>query len=106
MILKESQLRNIIRRILFEDSNDDEEKKDVLGEPDQTMEPMRDDPDDEKKDEVNTVGALGAGGTGPESSGKISGWVGPVGSGDDQWNTVGVPGTKKKKKKKKWKVKK
>ncbi len=102
MILKESSLRRLIRRIIFEQHADEKEsKRDVLGEPDQTMEDLRDNPDDADKDEVSTVGALGASGTGPQSSGNISGFVLPLGARPSKDLPVGMTGVKKKKKKKK-----
>ena len=100
MLLTENELRRLIRKIIFEKSDKEDDKKDdkeVLGEPDQSMENQRDQDDDsDKKDEINTVGAVGAAGTGP-GAGNIRGYVGPLGGGD-QWMTIGVPGTKKKKK--------
>ena len=101
MILTENELRVLIRNLLFED---------VLGEPDQSREEQRDDEkkkdkeddDDEEtltdtstKDEVATVGGMGAG-LGPMT---------PVGT-DAYYPSAGSPsdylqGKKKKKKKKK-----
>ncbi len=102
MILKESSLRRLIRRILFEQHADEKEsKRDVLGEPDQTMEDLRDNPDDADKDEVSTVGALGASGTGPQPGGNLNGFVLPLGARPSKDLPVGMTGVKKKKKKKK-----
>ena len=77
MILKETELRKMIRDLLFEE---------VLGEPDQSREEDRDDPDDKdddseeddvlqdtgSKDEFNSVGGVGL--TGPMT---------PLGTGPD-----------------------
>ena len=101
MLLSESQLRKIIRSMLFEE---------ILGEPDHSREEDRDDPDDKDKDkdkdgdeetltdtksadEMNTVAAVGL--TGPMT---------PLGT--DSTGGVGGPsdylrGKKKKKKKRK-----
>lgn len=105
MILKENELRELIRNLLFEE---------VLGEPDQSREEDRDDPEDKEeeeeedvlqdtgaKDEVNTVAAVGLSGPmTPLGTGPDGGKGGPA-SGPSYYLKGGKPKKKKKKKNKK-----
>jgi len=58
MLLTESELRYIIRRLL--EGSEDEEN--VLGEPDQSSEDEIESVDDETIDEISAVASAGAGG--------------------------------------------
>ena len=87
-----NELRKLIRHLILE-TEDVDQKNDgkLLGEPDLSAEDERTSGDHEEPiDEFSTV-----------SGGAIRGWMGPLGAGTEQWDTVGVPDTKKKKKKKK-----
>ena len=66
MKLTEHQLRNIIRNILIERAGTEkrDDGKKVIGEPDATNEPMRDNPtiDQVEDDEIDEHNAIAAGG--------------------------------------------
>ncbi len=80
MILSENELRSIIRKILIERKTQADRKDGtkVLGEPDATNEPMRDNPtiDQAEDDEIDEVNAISGGGMG-------GGPMVPVGSDAD-----------------------
>ena len=78
MRLTENKLRYIIRKILIERKlqADREDGTKVIGEPDATNEPMRDNPTiDQVEDEIDEVNALGGAG--------IAGVITTAGTGPD-----------------------
>ena len=85
MILTESQLRRIIRKILIERKSEKEREdgRHIIGEPDATNEPERDNPqidqaEEDEVDEVSTVGGIAGGG------GNIRGYVLPMSGRDEK----------------------
>ena len=72
--IDEKTLRSLLRNIILEiekDDVDDEEEKDVLGEPDLSAEDERDNPS-YGVDEINALGAVGGTVTGHQGPGKSS----------------------------------
>ena len=83
--INESMLRTLIRAIIIECCGERgkpmKEEEELLGEPDLSAEDERSDEMDPKYiDEFSSI-----------AGGSIRGYMGPLGAGKDQWNTVGVP---------------